>query len=368
MSHDLRFIVTSKTHQYLGTLFAKRATVELGWNRTSLAEFTVDDDHRLLPNLVTPGCRVRVLLDGVQEMSGLVETVDGTFPKGEVTTTVKSDFQMLYYALAWPKPAAAITAQTDEYRVYTGVSETVAKLAIAEANTRLSLGWTIPATAGLGSSTRVETRFHPLPDRILDPLILDRLQLTVERNAAGAVTVDISEGTEFNTPITLESGLLVAGSWSRQAPTVTRVIVGGAGEGVARELEQFTAGGSALETAWGIKREVFRDARSSDVGADLSTDATKAFGEGAVKASLSASLSETSFFQYRNGYVLGDIVTVDVGTVEVSEVISTVLIEDDDKQGLRITPSIGDVSDSVEKRFVTMVAGLARGTRDQGRK
>jgi hypothetical protein len=367
-SDDLRFIVTSKAHAYRGTLFAKRSSVELGWNRTSTAEFVIDDDHPLLPDLVTDGCRVRVLLNGVQEMSGLVEHVGGTFPQGEVTVLVNSDFQMLYYALAWPKPTSAIGSQTDEYRIYTGVSETVAKLAISEANTRLSLGWTIPATTGLGTTTRVETRFHPLPDRILEPLLVDRLQLRVDRSEAGAVTVDVTEGTEHPTPVTLESGLLVAGDWSRSAPTVTRVIVGGSGEGVARELAQFTAGGAALETAWGIKREVFRDARSSDTGADLSTDATKAFAEGATKSSLSASLSETSWFQYHNGYELGDSLTVNIGVLSVSEVISTVLIEDDDKQGLRITPSIGEVSDSAEKKFVSMVAGLARGIRDQGRK
>lgn len=368
VDHDLRFIVTDKAHQYQGTVFAKRAEVELGWNRTSRCEFTVDDDHRLLPALVADGARVRVMLDGVQEMAGLVENVGGSFPQGEVKVTAFSDFQMLYYALAWPKPAAAIGSQTDEYRKYSGVSETVAKLAISEANTRLSLGWTIPATAGLGTSTRVETRFHPLPDRILEPLIADRLQLRVDRDEAGAVTVDVTEGTEYTTPITLVSGLLVGGSWSREAPTVTRVIVGGTGEGTARELAEYTAGGAALETAWGITREVFKDARSSEAGADLSTDATKAFAEGATKASLSATLSESSWWRYRNGYVLGDIVTVDVGTVQVAEVISTVLIEDDDKNGLRITPSIGEVADSTEKRFVRQVAGLARGIRDQGRK
>lgn len=364
--HDLRFIITDKAHQYRGTLFAKRSTVELGWNRTSVAEFTVDDDHRLLSELMTDGARVRVMLDDVQEMAGMIETVDGTFPDGEITFTALSDFQMLAYALAWPKPTALIGAQTDEYRIYTGVSETVAKTAISEANTRLSLGWTVVTTAGKGTATRVETRFHPLPDRILETLVLDKLQLRVDRDEAGAVTIDVTEGATFDRTLTLQSGVLEGGKWSRRAPTATRLVIGGAGEGTARELAQYVD--STLETAWGIKREVFKDARSSEVGADLSTDATKAFAEGAVKASLSSKLSESAWFQYHNGYELGDLITVDVGTVEVEEVISQVLIEDDDKNGLRITPSIGDVNDSADKRFVQMVSGLARGTRDQGRR
>lgn len=366
MASDLRFVVTSKSHQYLGTVIAKRSTVELGWNRASLAEFTIDDDHRMLQHLVEDGARVRVLLDGVQEMSGLVEDIDGTFPNGEVTVNVKSEFDMLYYALAWPKPTAAIGAQTDEYRIYTGVSETVAKLAIAEANTRLALGWTITATAGKGTATRVETRFHPLPDRILESLTLDKLQLRVDRDEAGAVTVNVTEGATIPQTMTLASGLLDGGRWRLSTAKATRVIVGGAGEGVLRELEEFVD--SSLETSLGFKREVFRDARSSEAGSDLSIDADKAFAEGAAKASLSCELNENAWFRYRHGYVLGDLVTVNVGPVTITDVISQVLIEDDDKDGLRITPSIGDVNDSADKRFASTVAGLARGIRDQGRR
>ena len=366
MADELQFLLSSKTHQYLGTIIPRRATVELGWNRTSLAEFTLDDDDRFLPALATPGARIRVLLNGVQEMSGLVESLDGTFPSGEVTVTALSEFQMLPYVLAWPKPTAAIGAQTDEYRIYTGVSETVAKLAIAEASTRLGLGWTVAATGGKGTTTRVETRFHPLLDRILEPLTLDKLQLKVERDAAGAVTVDVTQGTTFATPLTLNTGILENGTWRRQAPTVTRVVVGGTGEGVARELGQFVD--TTRETDWAIKREVFRDARSSETGADLSTDAAKAFGEGAVKSSISVVLNEASWFQYRDGYVLGDLVTVQVGTVTMTDVISTVLIEDDPKSGLKVTPSIGDVRDSADKQLAADIAGLARGTRDQGRR
>lgn len=366
MASDLRFIVSNKAHQYRGTVIAKKAHVELGWNRTSIAEFVVDDDHRMLDDLVADGARVAVLLDGVQEMAGMVEKVGGTFPKGEITVQVLSDFQMLQYALAWPKPTALISAQTDEYRKYSGVSETVAKLAIAEANTRLALGWTVVTTAGLGTATRVETRFHPLLDKILEPLNNDKLQLRVDRDAAGAVTVDVTAGATIPQTMTLDSGVLEGGEWSKTAPTATRVIVGGSGEGVARELGQFID--SSLETAWGIKREVFKDARSSETGADLSTDADKAFGEGGVKSSLAVVLNENGWFQYRHGYVLGDLVTVNVGPVTVTDVISQVLIEDDDKNGLRITPSIGDVNDSADRRLAASLAALARGTRDQGRK
>ncbi len=365
MASDLRFVVTDKAHQSQGTLFAKRATVELAWNRASVAEFIIDDDHRLLPALVDEGARVRVYLDGVLEMSGLVETIEATFPGGDATVTVLSEFDMLQYVLAWPKPTAPIGGQDQEYRKYTGPSETVAKTAISEAVTRLSLGWTVAASAGKGSATRVETRFHPLPDRIIEPLVKDKLQLIVVRDEAGAVSVDVIEGATIPRTLTLASSVVDGGKWGRKAPTATRVIVGGSGEATARELAQFTD--PTLESVWGIKREIFRDARSSEAGADLSTDGDKALAEGGVKASLSARLNEAAWFQYRDGYHLGDIVTVNVGPVEVTDVISQVLIEEDDKDGLRVTPSIGDVNDSVDKRFAAAVAGIARDTRDQGR-
>ena len=58
--------------------------------------------------------------------------------------------------------------------------------------------------------------------------------------------------------------MLEGGVWGLAAPTATRVIVGGSGQGVEREFDQFID--TALEAAWAFKREVFVDARNSDEG------------------------------------------------------------------------------------------------------
>lgn len=363
---DLRFIITNKAHVYQGTVVAKHAEVNLNWNTTSVATFVVDDDHRMLNAMATDGARCRVMLNGVQEMSGLIESVKGTFPDGEVTVTAMSDFEALRYVLGWQVPTAAITAQASEYRTYSGVSETVAKNAISEANTRLGLGWTVTATGGKGTATRVEFRMHPLFDKILEPLIIDKLQLRIDRSEAGAVTVDVTQGTTVPRTLTLASGVLDEGNWERRIPTATRVVVGGRGEAVDRVFAAYVD--SARETAWGMKREVFRDARNTDVGADLSIDGNKALADGDVKSSLSTTLNEQSWFQYRAGYVLGDIVTINVGPVTVSDVISRVAITETLGEGIKVVPSVGDINDSGDKKLAAAIGKLARGVRDQGRR
>jgi hypothetical protein len=228
------------------------------------------------------------------------------------------------------------------------------------------LGWTVAATAGKGTTVRVDTRFHPLADKIIDGLIKDKLRLTVVRSKAGAVTVDVTAGAVFARPLTLESGVLDGGSWSLKAPTVTRVIVGGAGEGTARTFGQFID--AARETAFGFKREQFRDARNSEAGADLSEDAAEVFEEGAPKASVQCELAESSWFRYRVQYQVGDVVTVQVGPVSVTDVIRQVVIRDAPGEGVRVTPSVGDVVDSSDQKLAVAVGRLARGVRDQGRR
>lgn len=363
---DIRFVVTDKAHAYKGTIIANDSTVTLSWNQASVAEFTIDDDHRMLEHLAAEGARVRVLVDGVQEMAGPVEGLRGTFPTGAVTVTVRDDFLQLAYALAWAKPTAAIGAQDQEYRRYTGVSETVAKTAISEASARLGLGWSVIATGGKGTATRVDTRFHPLADKILDGLIKDRLRLTVVRNSAGAVSVDVTSGSVFSRTLTLESGVLDGGEWSLQVPTVTRVVVGGAGEGTARQLGQYVD--AARESAYGFKREVFRDARNSEAGQDLSEDAAVSFEEGAAKVSVRCELAESSWFRYRDQYLVGDVVTVQVGPVTVTDVIRQVVIRETQTDGVTVVPSVGDVADSTDKKLAAAVGRLARGVRDQGRR
>lgn len=366
MPEDIRFVVTDKAHQYKGTIIAKSSEITLGWNVASVANFRVDDDHRMLEHLATEGARVRVLVDGVQEMAGPVENLKGTFPNGDVAATVRDDFLQLSYVLAWAKPTAAITAQDQEYRSYSGVSETVAKTAIGEASTRLGLGWVVAASGGKGTSTRVDTRFHSLSDKLLESLIRDRLRLTLVRDPAGVVTVDVTAGAVIPRTLTLESGLLDGGEWSLQVPTATRVIVGGAGEGVARQLAEYVD--TAREALYGFKREVFRDARMSDEGADLSEDAAGTFEEGAAKASISCDLAESSWFRYRAGYHVGDVVSVQVGPVSTSEVIRQVVIRESEREGVTVVPSIGETSDSPDQQLAQAVGRLARNVRDQGRR
>ncbi|MGK4422132.1 Gp37-like protein, partial [Klebsiella pneumoniae] len=85
-------------------------------------------------------------------------------------------------------------------------------------------------------------------------------------------------------------------SFERTGPTATRVIVGGRNEGVDREFVEFRD--TALETDWGDIIEVFKDARNTEEGADLTVDAREALAEGRPTSGISTTLNETDRFRY----------------------------------------------------------------------
>jgi hypothetical protein len=276
-----------------------------------------------------------------------------------VTLSVEDDFR-LFRNIIWPNSAQAIGSQSSEYRRFTGPTETVAKAAAADLSALLGLGWTVTPSTGLGSSQRVEFRFHPLVDKIVPLLNADGLTLTLR----GGV-VDVKAGTLFPRVLTVDSGVIGDYSWSITAPSATRVVVGGEGEGVERTLQQFT--NTAREAEWGFKSAVFKDSRMAQGVSDLSPDGAEALAEGAGVASVTADLVETSWFRFGT-YKVGDRVQVQIGPVEATETITQVVIDETPENGLTVVPHLGEIEDDGDSRLAGDVARLQARIRDLGRR
>jgi len=354
----LEFAIYDSADDFLSLAVPNTAHVELLWNEVSFAELDFDSDDRAMGHLI-PGARVRVRWNGDVILAGPVVSMSGRGPEGVTTVTVEDDFRV-FRNLLWPKPDAAITAQTDEYKRYSGVTETVVKDAAGDLADVLGASWSVAASTGAGSTQRVEVRFDKFLD-VFGPL-LEADQLTLTFNDG---EIDVVEGDTFPRVLTEDSGVLGDYEWTITAPTVTRVVVGGEGQGAARVLREYVNTGR--ETEWGFVSAAFVDSSLAEGVTDLTPDAVAAFTEGAGRVTVSSELIESDWFRFGT-YKVGDKVQVMIGPVNVTEVIRAVVIDDSPSGGTVIVPSIGSTASTVDEVLGLKVSALARGVRAQGRR
>jgi hypothetical protein len=362
----LRFVIYNKAGVFQRELSGVDASADLVPNAIKTASFTIDDDHPALPAITAKGARCGVWFRGAERLRGRIGSTPGDGPDGQVTANIESDHRKLWDWHGRQVPGAALDAQTSEYRVYTGPAETVVKNALTENFTRLGVPWTVAPTLGRGAASRAEFRMHPLADKLIPILDTAGLILTLAYDG-GNVVVDVRQPITVPGVLTLETGIPDAYGFDITAPTVTRVVVGGRGEGVEREYVQVID--PARESDWGDIIEGFTDARNTEEGADLTIDGHATLAEGAARVSVSTDLVETDRFRYGTTYTEGDLVHVRVGPVDVTQRVSVAITETADN-GVVVTPRIGEVEDSqdVEVQLAAQIERLARGIRDQGRR
>lgn len=212
----------------------------------------------------------------------------GEGPEGTLTVSVTGDLRKLWDWQGWQNPAATLsttpTTIAQDYAVYTGKPEAVFKAAMSQAITRLGApvagSWAVVANHGYGSTTvRAELRMHPLGDKLIPLLDAENLIVTLAYPSGSLVRIDVREAKTVPGILTVASGVPDKYSFNREIPTATRVVVGGRGEGADRVFVQVID--SAREADWGDIVEVFKDARNSDEGSDITIDAREALAEGA---------------------------------------------------------------------------------------
>lgn len=332
-------------------------------NMMSTATFTIDSTHLRAADLMAPGARVMIYRHGEFQMSGPVRVVGGDFNVASLLTfTVEDDFRILHNWLAWPKPTAPLTGQNVEYRSITGPAETVVKTVMAEAATRLSFPLTIAPDQGRGASGTYTFRFHPAYDRLFPAVDQAGIGVTVRQEGAGLL-LDCYTPRTYPHTLSPESGTVVGGTYTLAAPTATRVVVGGQGEGVARTFKGFTE--PARETEWTDIIEVFQDARDSSVGDVYAERATETLAEGAPLSGLSLELSETPHFRYGgDGLRIGDRVPASINGQLFTDTLREVQLSWA-KDGDLATPIIGERTDDPDVKLAKRLRDLKRDNMDR---
>lgn len=332
-------------------------------NVKSTAAFAIDSDHIRAADLMSPGARVIIYRHGEYQMSGPVRQVGGDFvTASKLTFTVEDDFRILHNWLAWPKPTAPLTGQDVEYRSITAPAETVVKTIMAEAAARIGFPLTIATDQGRGVPGNYTFRFHPAYNRLFPAVDQAGIGVTVRQDGAGLV-LDCYEPRDYPHQLSQESGTVVGGSYSLSAPTTTRVVVGGQGEGVEREFKGFQ--NAALESEWNDVIEVLQDARDSSVGDVFAARANETLAEGAPLAGLSLELSESEHFRYGgDGLRVGDWVTAVVGGRTFTDVLREVRLSWD-KGGDLATPIVGERSDDPDLKLAKNLRALKRDNIDR---
>lgn len=235
------------------------------------ATLTVADTDPRIADLRADGARVRIHYLGEYQMSGWVDTSSGLFPtvQGEKTFNIIDDSVLLDDVLGFPNPTlptekqgANDTEDVEAYYTVTGPAETVVKnLVTANAIQRLGMSHVVCAPdLGRGAVITVKIRMTSLRDQLYPAIVDAGVGVTV-REVNGKLVVDCFEPKPYPRTVSESSGIVVGGSYSIQAPTVTRAIVGGGGEGRDRVFRRTIE--TATETAYGRPMEAFRDAKDA---------------------------------------------------------------------------------------------------------
>lgn len=335
-------------------------------NAVSSATVTVDADHPRVPDLVTPGARVTLEYDGSQLISGRVGVIEGKGPRMQstVTATIEDDFRLLSRLLGWPNPTGGIGNQgaATAYDTKSGPAETVVKWFVSRNASRSWPPVTVAADGARGANVSVSMRMHPLADRLLP--VIDQAGIGISvRQSGGGLVVDCYQPRTRPQLLTEQSGIVVDWSWSMKGPTATDVVIGGQGEGTAREF--VTVADAARRTEWGESIEVFRDARDTDDSAVMATRGAETLAEGAPTAGLTLTLTESKGWRYGRSVQVGDLVTTQIAPgAAITDVLREASIQWTRDQGLQVTPIVGERTDDPSSTLRAQINALARGIRD----
>ena len=151
------------------------------------------------------------------------------------------------------------------------------------------------------------------------------------------------------------------------------MVIGGQGEGTARAFRSLTD--TARETKYGMRAEVFRDARDAKDDAETGQTAIgimdargqETLDETGPKNGVSLTLAGSGIFQYGpGGFRVGDRVPVKVtDDITITEVIRECTLKWVSPEYASVEPAIGELTDQPERVTAQRIASLARRQRNQ---
>lgn len=155
--------------------------------------------------------------------------------------------------------------------------------------------------------------------------------------------------------LSVDTGTVLDGTASTEAPTVTRALV--AGQAACIEV-----GAPDVEVEWG-RFEAVVDQRSTTDADDLQQAGDEALAAGAARGAWQATVQDGVGAAYGVDYSLGDLVGVDIRGTEVTDVVREVVI-DATSDGTTVRPVVGPADASATPALYRRVKALERRLRE----
>ena len=366
--------------QYRATVKAvKSIHTILQWNDVSVTAFAVLLNNPDLADLMDKRARAvvhyrRHWADPWEfANSGKVTEVEGEGFQmlGYAGFTIEDDFRIFHNWLGWPNPTGTLAQQGDDkaYDTRTGNAEAILKSFTQSAITRLGLGsrYTVAANRDRGATIPggVSMRFHPLADRLFPAVSDAGIGVTVRQTGESPIVIDCYTPTIVTQTLTEDAGVLTYSKWQSTAPTATRTVIGGGGEGTARVFRQVLD--RPLETEWDDIVEVFQDARDTSDPIVMDQRGNQALIDGRPVVGINPTLSETENFRLGgpDGFSLGSRVTfrTQIG-LTVTDIIRTVSLDSTAERPFKATPSVGQQDDNDYMPYARAIAALGKNIRN----
>lgn len=303
--------------------------------------------------LLTSGIGIVVYSPSVPDrpiFSGPIKTierasVDG-FSTAKLTISGVDDLARFAYRLAWPKPSAALTAQTDAADVRSDVAETVIRGLLndnagpaALVDRRIS-GLTVAADESRGATVEASARYDNLLELCSSLAAVGGISFSVQQDGTDlALLFREPQDKSLDVRFSSAMGNLTNWKYSVTAPSATRAIVGGLGEDAGREMLESAIPGP--EEDWAERVELFVDARDIDDPDALAQRGDEELAVSGATAGLSITPVDIPAMEYGVDYFLGDTVSVEIDGVQITQPVSEITIKISD-QGAVTTPTIGD--------------------------
>lgn len=298
-------------------------------------ELKLPAEHPLLATLKTKGSGIIVTRAGASRpfsgrMQSCVLSQDATDPKGTWVISGVDDNIIAAATACYPDPANSADAQTAAYWTVTGNGETVMKNLVAynigaTAIAARKYSWLGVATnLSRGAAISASLRFDNMGDALA--ALGTRANLGWRfYQSAGLVVFDVFTPSDKSATIRLDirNGGIDSTELGYSAPSATQVLVLGQGEGSDRTVKPVTTTASLSEaTAWGLRWEVVKDERNTNVDTELQQAGEEILtGQGSTVNSLKVTPSDAPNQRLGIDWDLGDLVTV---VIDNTPAVSTV--------------------------------------------
>jgi hypothetical protein len=317
----------------------------LRYDNISDLEITVKSTHKRLGLMLTPGTRLGLFLRDEWCMGGPIRSHQGEGPGKSTSYTfgVEDNYRVLRNFLVYPVPTQPVTNQVGatNYTV-SGDMETVFKDVVSKNLIRGPEPIIIATNQHRGGTVNSSARMATVYNELFPLLESKGLGAQVLQTPAGLI-IDVYEPGVYPNKLTEASRVIRKWKYKLEAPDATRVVVGGDGQGAARNFIERSD--TAAEALWGDRIEVFRDARDVTTLATMQERGDETLFDARGSVSITCELAETDSFRLGgvDGLKVGQIVTAEIGdgAVTVTDILRQIDFSYNADDGLKLKAEIG---------------------------